>query len=146
MYKLLVLVLTMVFLGSNIHSFGQSNEDIATINIYRLKESAMSGGNGLSVKIFFNDKEITLLQTNTKLSYKLSSTGNVKVKCVAEFGGSPIGSPFVETFDFVKGKEYHISISAGSMFGVKGEVADEGMLKKINKNKFADTISKVEEK
>lgn len=135
-----------VFLGTSINSFGQSNEDNATINIYRLKESAMSGGSGLNVKIFFNDKEVAALQTNTKLSYKLFTTGSVKVKCVAEFGGSPIGSPYVETFDFEKGKEYHISISAGSMFGVKGEVVNEKGLKKINKNKFADTIDLAEEK
>ena len=145
MKKLLGFVLMVVFLGTSLYSFGQSDENNATINIYRLKESMMSGGSGLSVKIFFNDKEITLLQTNTKLNYKLYTPGSVKVKCVAEFGGSPVGSPYVETFDFEKGKEYHISISAGSMFGVKGEVVDEKGLKKIDKNKFADTIS-LEEK
>ena len=37
----------------------------------------------------------------------------------------PIGSPYVETFDFDKGKEYHISLEAGSMFGVKGEEVNE---------------------
>jgi|GEM_PF-2730322 len=146
MYKLLGLVLMMVLFGTSYHSNGQSNEDNAMINIYRLKESAMSGASGLSIKIFFNDKEITLLQMNTKLSYKLYTTGRVKVKCVAEFGGSPIGSPYIETFDFEKGKEYHIRISAGSMFGVKGEIVDEKGLQKINKNKFADTINLAEEK
>lgn len=146
MNKLLGLIFMMVFLGTGSYSFGQSDEDFATINIYRVKESVMSGGNSLNVKIFFNDKELAVLQTNTKLTYKLYSTGSVKVRCVAGFGESPVGSPYAQTIDFEKGKEYHISVTAGSMFGVKGELVDEKGLKKINKNEFSDSIDLVEEK
>ena len=147
MNKLLTLIfVTSFFLGANTVSFGQTSEETATINFYRLQESAMSGGRAVNVKIFFDDKEITALQTNMKLTYKLFTTGTVKVKCIGELLGGPIGSPYVETFDFDKGKEYHISLSAGSMFGVKGEVVNEKGLKKINKNKFADSLDLAEEK
>jgi hypothetical protein len=146
MNKLIGLIFTIVFVATGLYSFGQSNEDHAIINIYRLKESVMSGGSSLNVKVFLNEKEITNLQTNVKLSYTHFSTGNLKVKCIAEFSGSPIGSPFVSTLDIEKGKEYHISINAGSMFGVKGEIVDEKGLKKISKLEFSDTIELAEDK
>jgi len=146
MNKLLTLIfITTFFLGSNV-SFGQSSEEGATINFYRLKESMMSGGRAMNIKILFDGKEVTALQTNMKLTYKLFTTGTVKVKCIGELMGGPIGSPYVETFDFEKGKEYHISIEAGSMFGVKGKAVNEKGLKKINKNKFADSTVLEEQK
>lgn len=146
MYKLLSVVLLVALFSGSFEAYSQAGDDYASINIYRLKEGAMSGGTGLSVKVIINDNEVTVLQTNTMLNYKLYSTGSVKIKCIAEFGGGPIGSPYVETIDFEKGKEYHISISAGSMTGVKGEIVPEKKLKKIQKNKFADSISLEEEK
>ena len=144
MLKLNFLVLGIVFMLSSLPSFCQTNEEIALINIYRPQESAMSGGRGLSIKVFINDEEVVTLQSGTKLIYKLKSTGDTKVKCIAEFANGPIGSPFVETYDFSKNNEYHLSIEAGSMFGVKGEMLDEKGLKKIKKKDFSETIEKQE--
>lgn len=145
MKKYLGLFITMVTLCMSTSSFCQdTNEEYATINFYRVKESMMSGGTGLTVKIFINDKEVCELLTNTKLSYKLHSIGSAKIKCIAEFSGSGIGAPYVETFNFEKGKEYHIGISAGSMTGVNGESLNEKKLKKIAKHKFSDTIEQEE--
>ena len=146
MFRLFKLVLLVAIISVSSNLIAQSNADCASVNIYRLKESAMSGGRGLSVKVFINDKEISQLQSNTKMNYKIYSVGSVKIKCTAEFGGGSIGSPYVLPIELEKGKEYHINIKAGSMFGVKGEVMNDKKMKKINKNKFADTISLEEEK
>lgn len=146
MNKLLGLLIAFLMLSVSFSSFSQANEDeYALINVYRLKESMMSGGTGLTVKVYLNDQEIGSLLTNTKMVYKLHSTGTIKMKCVAEFSGSGIGAPYVETFDFEKGQVYHIKLSAGSMTGVKGEIPNDKLLKKISKNKFADTVE-LEEK
>lgn len=140
---LLFLTITMLFAEKNLYA---QNDSSANITIYRMAENYMSGGGSLSIKILFNDQVVTTLQTNTKLNYKLYSTGTVKVKMVAEFSGNPIGSPFVKTIDFEKGTDYHISVEAGSMFGVKAELLDEKGLKKVNKYEFADSISLEEDK
>ncbi|WP_430816490.1 hypothetical protein [Carboxylicivirga sp. RSCT41] len=146
MRKIPGILIAILMLSISLASYGQSSEDdYALINVYRLKESMMSGGTGLTIKILFNDEEVCQLLTNTKLVYKLHSAGTIKVKCVAEFSGSGIGAPYVETFEFEKGKEYHISLAAGSMTGVKGESISDKKLKKIAQNKFADTIE-LEEK
>ncbi len=146
MKKVLGLVFMLMFLVSSVQCFGQASSDTATIYIYRLQESMFSGGRGLNVKIFFNDKEITSMMTNTKLCYKFTTTGKVKVKCVGNFAGSPIGSPYVEEFNFEKGKTYHLSISAGSMTGVSGEIPNERFFKKLNDYEFADSMTIIEGK
>jgi len=147
MRNLLGIVIAIFMLSVSCTSYCQTNEEeYALINVYRLKESMMSGGSGLTVKVLINEKEVCNLLTNTKLIYKLHSTGTVKIKCIAEFSGSGIGSPYVETFEFEKGKEYHIRLTAGSMTGVKGESINEKKLKKVSKNKFADTVELEEKK
>lgn len=141
MLKFLKLGLVVAFFGLSTSLIGQSAEGDITLNIYRLKESTMSGGSGLNVKLFINDKEVTSIMSNTKLIYKMKTAGSTKIKFAAEFGGSPIGSPYVETMDLSAGTEYHISINAGSMFGVKGSIVDANDLKKLAKNKYNDTIT-----
>lgn len=126
-------------LSMNIGSI--SAQDKATLNLYRLEESMMSGGRGLNIELYVADKKVGSVQTNTKVMYKTAETGSVKVKCVATFSTGPVGKPWVENIEIEAGKEYHISVEAGSMFGVKGEVLDEKGLKKMSKAKFSDTVT-----
>ena len=115
-----------------------AQESSTSVKIFRPEESAMSGGKGLQVKFYVGDKEVGTILSGTTLQYNISTMGEQKLKFVAEFGGSGVGSPYTETMNFEEGNQYFISITAGSMFGVKGTVLDEKGMKKMAKQKFAD--------
>lgn len=120
-------------------SIGASAQESSTsVKIFRPAESAMSGGKGLQVKFYVGDKEVGTILSGTTLTYNMSTMGEQKLKFVAEFGGSGVGSPYTETMTFEEGNQYFISITAGSMFGVKGSILDEKGMKKLAKQKFAD--------
>ena len=138
MKTILFSILTLVFTGLGTVAFAQ---DAATINFYRAEESMMSGGRGLNIKVYMNDKEVGSVQSNTKVIYKGAAAGSTKIKCVALFSTGPVGKPYVETIEIAAGKEYHISLEAGSMFGVKGELLNEKGVKKMAKVKFSDTTT-----
>jgi hypothetical protein len=140
-------VILFFMLGISNSMFGQANdEESAIIYIYRIKESMMSGGRGLEAKISLNGKEIGTLLTGTKLKYKLHSVGSLKLKCMAEYSGGGVGSPYVETIQFEKGKEYHIGISVASMKGIEGEILSEKKIKEMSKQKFSDESELEEDK
>jgi len=143
----LSMIMAILMIGLSNSSFCQSSDkDYADIYIYREKQSMMSGATGLQAKISLNGKEIGTLLNGTMMKYKLYSQGPIKMKCVAEFGGSGIGSPYIEKIDFENGKEYHIKLSLSSMKGVSGEILNEKQIKKIKKVKFSDEIELEEDK
>jgi hypothetical protein len=145
----IVLVFIMMFLMLSMSNsiFGQADDkDCAIIYIYRVQESMMSGGRGLEAKINLNGKEIGTLLSGTKLKYKLHSLGSFKLKCAAEYAGSGVGSPYVETIQFEKGKEYHLSISVASLKGVLGQILNEKKVKEFQQQKFSDKLELEEDK
>jgi hypothetical protein len=138
-------IMVFLMLGISNSMFGQiTDEECAIIYIYRVQEKKMSGGRGLEAKIHLNGKEIGTLLSGTKLRYKMHSLGSMKLKCVAEFAGGGVGSPYVKTILFEKGKEYHIGLSIASMKGVFGEVMGKQRVKEMGEYKFFDE-SKLEE-
>jgi hypothetical protein len=140
-------IFTIFMLGLPSKSFSQTESDTySIIHVYRVKESMMSGGRGLEAKMYLNNKEITSILTGTKLKYKIFSEGLIKMKFVAGFAGSGIGSPYVEELNIESGKEYHIGISVASMKGVSGEILNKKKLKKMSKKKFSDESELEEDK
>ncbi|HNY02351.1 MAG TPA: hypothetical protein PKG48_07185 [Bacteroidales bacterium] len=147
MKQISCLLLVLLLAGSAGSTYCQTADpESATVHFYRLKESMMSGGTGMNVKIYFADKEIGSMMTNTRFSYKLLSTGPIKIKCVGEMAGGAIGTPYVVTMNLEKGKEYHIALACGSMTGVKGQILEEKDMKKYLKNEYADSVIAEEKK
>jgi hypothetical protein len=146
MKRVILLASLILFLGSAT-TFGQTKDkDYAEIHFYRLKQSMMSGGTGMEVKITMNDKEMGSFLNGTKLTCKVYSEGPVKIKCVGTMAGGIVGSPFVTNIDVKHGEEYYFGIQAYSMSGVKGEVLTDKQKEKMAKEKWADESTQEEDK
>lgn len=138
-YILIVMLMTLAVFGNLNDSFGQEKEK-AVINFFRYPESMMSGGRSLQIRLYINGDEKAVILTGTKLKYKLSTLGEVKIKCVAEFAGGGVGSPFVKVVDLKNGDEINIRISAGTLTGVKGYLMNEEHLDQMSRAEFADEV------
>jgi hypothetical protein len=145
MKKITLLASLILLISTSVTLFAQS-KDYAEINFYRLKQSMMSGGTGMEVKITMNDKDMGSFLNGTKLTCKVYSEGSIKIRCVGTMAGGIVGSPFVTTIDVKHGEVYHYGIQAFSMSGVKGEVLNDKQKEKMAKEKWADETTKEENK
>ena len=136
MKKLVILSLTLLFAFSGT-SFAQDEE--TTFTFYRIKQGMMSGATSLVAKIYLNGNEVAMIQNGTIVKYDMESEGSVKVKVVASFGNSPIGSPWVKTMDVKKGEPVHIQLTLNSLSGARGEILNEKGVKRMSKMSFDDT-------
>ncbi|MEP7168564.1 MAG: hypothetical protein ABI855_04285 [Bacteroidota bacterium] len=144
--NLKTLTATAYLLLTTFFSFAQdAAKDFTEINFYRIKQSMMSGGAGLEIKVSLNDKEIGSVLNGTIVKYKLYSEGSLKIKGIATGGGGVVGQPAVITIEVKHGQVYNYSASGG-MGGAKLELLDEKQLAKMQKEKFADTVNVEEDK
>ncbi|MCB9272693.1 MAG: hypothetical protein H6564_01540 [Lewinellaceae bacterium] len=135
LWPLIMIILSILLPDS---SFCQGDNDYAEIYFYRPKQSIVSGGVAVEIKVSLNGRDIGTLLNKTKIRYRLYSQGSIKLRCAGSLGGSGIGSPYVETINFQHGKEYHVVLSFHSVRGVSGEILSANKGRKMKKKKYAD--------
>ncbi len=114
-------------------------DDFSIINIYRPKSG---GGNSSQYRIYFNDRLIQIFPSGLRVSYKIYSVGDLKVKTEALFMGNTLPGESIVMLPVESGKTYYLKVSNKSASVVP---ESEGKTDFTDLSQFKDELVKMEE-
>jgi hypothetical protein len=117
----------------------KSGDDFSIINVYRQRSG---GGNSTQYRLYFNDRLIQNFSSGLRLSYKIFSVGELKVKTDALFMGNTLPGESTLTLPIESGKTYYLELSNKSVSLVS---ESEGKTEFNDLSEYKDELVKKEE-